>query len=195
MTDVATDFMDRWKMQVEGFVYDLSWRPAPVGTTVPLERVACLANSVVEYCKSKCDFVPDSGTGFTQARQDQIKKATAMPIEVFTRPDDSTATCPGDYDSVRITSMHARMALLNWLNVSISRLRDSLAASGVLTYKWAPFANGSSLLSAPLSTTPCSLDSLNISGDDLNGRFEYGSNLSATNAACSTSIKLYRIAG
>lgn len=194
MVSVAESVMDDWNFKVEGFVYD-TWRPASTDS-INLAQVYCMANAVVKECKEMCDITPDSSGYFSAAKILTIQKAMVYSVNVYAIPDGETADCPHDDDTRLVASpTSTRRELLDWLNRQNGRLRDSLAAAGILTYNWKALFDAYSIAASPANTSPCKDNSVTLSNTDGPSYFTYGTEKVKTNAACSTAtVKIYRAA-
>lgn len=183
--DVAYNMMDEWKLEVESFKYDLGWRPASVGTA-SLDEVYCMANAVVEQCKSMCDVTPDSSGYFSAAKQLDITKALVYDVSVYTKPSGITnAVCPAGYDSVQTPTMQRMAPIMSKLKSEFYKVKDSLTATNTYSYYWHPFASGSSLFNnTALASPPCDDANILILSTDHAYEFSFGTAVTHDENVC-----------
>lgn len=193
----GTDFMDRWQIKVEGFAYD-AWRQ-PALDSVPITQPFCIAKSVVEQCKAKCNTDPDSSGYLSAAKRQEIREAMLYGIDLYTKSVFAEDACPDSFSEVTIIPSSSRMALLTWLNYLNHKKLDSLANAGVTSFNWSVFTNLYSLGVSPVNIPPCSGSTVSFSSADINdpahlNYFTYGSELFHGNPTCAgNDIRYYRM--
>lgn len=193
VNDVALSFMDDHKIKVEGFLYD-TWR-LPSVDSVNLGQVFCLANAVVEQCKTMCDVTPDSGAFLSAAKLLTITKAMVYDVRVHTKPAGLSVSCPSGYDSVAAVPMSVQMAMLNFLNMSVRSVLDSLSMTNSKTTTWPLLIKNFSLgSSTPLNSPPCNDMAVMIAGDDKRAFLHYGTDGTTYSTCTAEQVLLSRTA-
>ncbi|MBN9485488.1 MAG: hypothetical protein J0H46_19230 [Bacteroidetes bacterium] len=194
MTDLMTKLNDHyinvWATKTEGFNYS-PWLPAATDS-VTLRQNFCLANSVVATCKNMCDVTPDSSGYLSATKINKITKAMYYDIDVYSHPNTNTYSCAAGYDSVHVIPSSTRAGLLIWLNYMNRRIRDSLTASGTLSYNWTALARAYSLAVSPANSAPCITNTVPMNSTDDISYFEYGKEGIFRNVGCVSKVSLLR---
>ncbi|RYD54596.1 MAG: hypothetical protein EOP56_18905, partial [Sphingobacteriales bacterium] len=193
VNDIANTFMDN-SVEVEGFDYDLTWRPASVDS-VRLPQVLCMSKSVVEHCREGCDVAPDSSGYLSSTKFDIIRRSMFYEMEILPSTDDKLDCQKEDkeYIPVKLISGSMQEYQLYWINRLKRIQQNTQVQSGTSNVNWSPFVPSTSLNASPFDKAPCNAVGIPLNYNDYAGIFTLGKRrLYTPSPACSSPIAYYK---